>query len=74
MCSIHQFFDHVHSLGFDDASNYVYLLRHFRELFNIQYVLWMIVMRMMMMIVMRMMMMIRIETVYILRVSSFSDS
>ena len=60
MSSIHQY---VHSLSFDDTLNYVYLLRLYRELFkNMQYVLWMIVMRM------------RIGTVYILRVSSFSDS
>ncbi len=48
-----------------DASNYVYLLRLFRELFKkIQYVLWMIVIMMMMMMMMmmiQMMMMMMIQ-------------
>jgi len=30
----HQYFEHVYSLGFDDAPDYLYLLRLFRELFK----------------------------------------
>ena len=30
----HQYFEHVYSLGFDDAPDYVHLLRLFRELFK----------------------------------------